>query len=97
MRALLILTHSRIKDILQPKSVRKATPQPCKLPDVSIDNFVGEEAPEACGGPRSPDVFYRGEEAGTALKSTDKNEMQQLIIMEKLDHAGGRLVRKLNR
>ena len=30
-----------------------------------------EEAPVARAGPRSPDVFYRGEEAGAALKATD--------------------------
>jgi len=38
------------------------------LADVSIENSVGEEAPVARAGPRSPDAFYRGEEAGAALK-----------------------------
>jgi len=37
----------------------------------SLENFVGEEAPEARAGPRSPDAFYRGEEAGAVPKSTD--------------------------
>ena len=32
-------------------------------------NFVGEEAPEARVGPRNPDVFYRGEETGAAIKT----------------------------
>ncbi len=32
-----------------------------------LENFVGEEAPEARVGPRNPDAFYRGEEAGAAL------------------------------
>ena len=39
------------------------------LTDERLDNFVGEEAPEARAGPRSPDVFYRGEEAGADLKT----------------------------
>ena len=33
-----------------------------------------EEAPEARAGPRSPDVFYRGEEAGAAPKPTVNND-----------------------
>ena len=33
-----------------------------------LQDFVGEEAPVARAGPRSPDVFYRGEEAGAAPK-----------------------------
>ncbi len=46
----------------------------------SLKDFVGEEAPEARRGPRSPDALYRGEEAVAVLKSlhTDKNEMQHL-------------------
>ncbi len=35
---------------------------------------TGEEAPEARAGPRSPDVFYRGEEAGAALNPTENND-----------------------
>ncbi len=46
------------------------------LTDIRLENFVGEEAPVARAGPRSPDVFYRGEEAGAALKPTDNNEME---------------------
>ena len=38
------------------------------LTDIRLENFVGEEAPVARAGPRSPDVFYRGEEAGAAPK-----------------------------
>ncbi len=34
-----------------------------------FEDFVGEEAPEARVGPRSPDAFYRGEEAGAVLES----------------------------
>ena len=30
-----------------------------------------EEAPVARAGPRSPDAFYRGEEAGAAIKLTE--------------------------
>ncbi len=49
------------------KRARKATPQPATH-RVSLHNFVGKEAPEARAGPRNPDAFYRGEEAGAALK-----------------------------
>ncbi len=35
----------------------------------SLDDFVGEEAPEAPVGPRNPDAFYRGEEARAGLKT----------------------------
>ena len=35
---------------------------------VRLNNNDGEEAPVARAGPRSPDAFYRGEEAGAALK-----------------------------
>ncbi len=49
-----------------------------QLTDVSLENFDGEEAPEARVGPRNPDAFYRGEEAGTALKTIQIiNEMEQ--------------------
>ena len=40
-----------------------------------LENFVGEEAPEARAGPRNPDAFYRGEEAGAVPKSQQLNEM----------------------
>ena len=39
-----------------------------------------EEAPVARAGPRSPDVFYRGEEAGAALKSDSDIEMLHLQL-----------------
>ena len=51
------------------KIVRKATPQPSTSPTKVSRTFVGEEAPVARVGPRSPDVFYRGEEAGAVLKA----------------------------
>ena len=35
-----------------------------------------EEAPVARAGPRSPDAFYRGEEAGAAIKLTDIDEAE---------------------
>ena len=46
-----------------------------------------EEAPEVLtsttlsidSGPRSPDVFYRGEEAGAAPKSPGSSEMERLF------------------
>ncbi len=46
----------------------KGDPAALQLTDVSLVNFVGEEAPVARVGPRNPDVFYRGEEAGAAIK-----------------------------
>jgi len=36
----------------------------------SIENFLGEEAPVARAGPRSTDVFYRGEEARSGPKTS---------------------------
>ena len=36
---------------------RRGDPAGLHLPDVSLDNFFGEEAPVARVGPRSPDAF----------------------------------------
>ncbi len=47
----------------------KGDPAALHLTDERVDNFAGEEAPEARAGPRSPDAFYRGEEAGAAIKT----------------------------
>ncbi len=44
------------------------------------ENFVGEEAPEARVGPRNPDAFYRGEEAGAAIKTIPINHEIEKII-----------------
>ncbi len=55
------------------KKRAEGDPAALQLPDVSIDNFVGEEAPEACGGPRSPDVFYRGEGARSGPEKPPDN------------------------
>ena len=51
------------------KKRAKGDPAALQLTGESLVNFVGEEAPVARAGPRSPDVFYRGEEAGAALKT----------------------------
>ena len=63
------------------KKRAKGDPAALQLTGESLENFDGEEAPEARAGPRSPDVFYRGEEAGVAPKfcrsMTDHNEMEQ--------------------
>ncbi len=53
----------------QPKNRAEGDPAAQQLTDVSLEKFVGEEAPVARAGPRSPDAFYRGEEAGAALKT----------------------------
>jgi len=53
---------------LAAKKSAKGDPVPIFLP-CFYNNEVGTEAPEARAGPRSPDVFYRGEEAGAVLKS----------------------------
>ena len=37
-----------------------------------------EEAPGARAGPRRPDAFYRGEEAGAAPNPTEHDEMERL-------------------
>ena len=37
-----------------------------------------EEAPVARAGPRSPDAFYRGEEAGAVPKTYRSNKMRHL-------------------
>ena len=50
-----------------PQKSAKGDPAALHFTDESIENFVGEEAPEARAGPRSPDAFYRGEEAGAVL------------------------------
>ena len=49
-------------------------PAALQLTDESIENFVGEEAPVARAGPRSPDAFYRGEEAGAVPKPQQRIE-----------------------
>ncbi len=51
------------------KKERERRPRSLATHRGSLENFVGEEAPEARVGPRSPDAFYRGEEAGAALKT----------------------------
>jgi len=59
--------------------VLKATPQASRgerRSKIVREAPPSEEAPEARGGPRSPDVFYRGEEAGAVLKFNSDNEMQ---------------------
>ncbi len=47
----------------------KGDPAALQLTGEGLKDFVGEEAPEARAGPRSPDAFYRGEEAGAAPKT----------------------------
>ena len=43
-----------------------------------------EEAPVARAGPRSPDAFYRGEEAGADLKPADStNQISFLPVSRK--------------
>ena len=54
----------------------KGDPAALQLTSERLQGLVGEEAPEACAGPRSPDVFYRGEEAGAVLKTYSQNEME---------------------
>ena len=41
-----------------------------------------EEAPGARAGPRSPDAFYRGEEAGAALKTTATDSLIQHYVFD---------------
>ncbi len=53
----------------QSKKRAEGDPAALHLTGVSLGNSVGEEAPEARVGPRSPDVFYRGEEAGAAIRN----------------------------
>ncbi len=52
---------------LTTKKESERRPRP-DFPSVFYNNEVGKEAPEARAGPRSPDAFYRGEEAGAVLK-----------------------------
>ena len=61
------------------KKSAEGDPAALHLTGESIENFVGEEAPEARAGPRSPDVFYRGEEAGAVLKNRGYNEMEHQV------------------
>ena len=49
-------------------------PAALRLTDIRLENFVGEEAPVARAGPRNPDVFYRGEEAGAAPKTLPREK-----------------------
>ncbi len=51
------------------KKRAKGDPAALQLTGERLVDFVGEEAPEARVGPRSPDAFYRGEEAGAAIKT----------------------------
>ena len=68
-------TPSLLHNVLKVGRKKRAEGDPAalQLTDVSHENFVGEEAPVARPGPRSPDAFYRGEEAGAALKSPADN------------------------
>ena len=52
---------------MTPPKRAKGDPAALQLTGERLKDYVGEEAPEARTGPRSPDVFYRGEEAGAAL------------------------------
>jgi len=61
--------------VLTTKKRAKGDPAALHVTDLSLENFVGEEAPVARAGPRSPDAFYRGEEAGAAPNHTDNKEM----------------------
>ena len=67
-----------IKPSNLPQKSAKGDPAALHLTSESIENFVGEEAPEARAGPRNPDAFYRGEEAGAVPNPTDNHEMEQL-------------------
>ncbi len=51
----------------------KGDPAALQLTGTSLESFIGEEAPVARAGPRNPDVFYRGEEAGAVLKKPPDN------------------------
>jgi len=51
------------------KKSAEGDPGALQLTGESHKSFAGEEAPGARAGPRSPDVFYRGEEAGADLKT----------------------------
>ena len=53
----------------RPQKCAEGDPAAQQLTGESLQDFAGEEAPKARAGPRSPDVFYRGEEAGAVLKS----------------------------
>ncbi len=53
----------------QPNKESERRPRSLATHRVRLENFVGEEAPEARAGPRTPDVFYRGVEAGAAKKT----------------------------
>ena len=52
----------------QPKKRAQGDPAALHLTGERLQDFDGEEAPVARAGPHSPDVFYRGEEAGAAPK-----------------------------
>ena len=69
-----MVLHFRHTFRAQPKKKAKGDPAALQLTGESLQNFVGEEAPVARAGPRSPDVFYRGEEAGAAPNPTVHNE-----------------------
>ena len=65
------------KGLLATQKRAEGDPAALQLTGESLQNFVGEEAPGARAGPRSPDAFYRGEEAGAALKTRQIiNEME---------------------
>ena len=61
--------------VFDTKKRAKGDPAALYLTDISIENFVGEEAPVARAGPRSPDAFYRGEEAGAAHYPVQSGEL----------------------
>ena len=69
MTASIFLSSCELHVVIVTKKRAKGDPATLHLTDVSLENLVGEEAPEARAGPRSSDAFYRGEEAGAVLKS----------------------------
>ena len=69
------------------KKRAKGDPAALQLTDVSLEKFVGEEAPVARTSaplsidsrPRNPDAFYRGEEAGAAIKTYRYVEQEKFL------------------
>ena len=57
------------------KKSAKGDPAAQHLAGESIENFVGEEAPGARAGPRSPDAFIGARRPERSKIPTDKNEM----------------------